>query len=311
MTCPELYRVVYIATVVAAVLWGHTLLGLDAAPEPLSNGVLLPAALRRQLREAEQRDGGGGGNGGGGGGDLPSWVDLGELETAWQADHEANVAAVEALSDRKAARRQRGQGTAAAAAGGGGAGALEASGEGAAQELDLVLYGDSMTQYHRENPEPWQAAFGDLWVGWVVVVVVVVALWRRIVEGGEAPEAPPRVAAFLIGVNNVYKGLEPPAERLGWLLGWANETWPDTQLAVMALLPTTWADVGPTNDEYAELAVRRGIPFVDCSDLLDPTDPSQFGDGIHPVAKGQALVTSCLRAALAPWLGEQPGAAGG
>ena len=105
--------------------------------------------MRRQLREAEQRDGGGGGNGGGGGGDLPSWVDLGELETAWQADHEANVAAVEALSDRKAARRQRGQGTAAAAAGGGGAGALEASGEGAAQELDLVLYGDSMTQYHR------------------------------------------------------------------------------------------------------------------------------------------------------------------
>ena len=52
-------------------------------------------------------------------------------------------------------------------------------------------------------------------------------------------------------------------------------------------------------------------PHADCSDLLDPTDPSQFGDGIHPVAKGQALVTSCLRAALAPWLGEQPGAAGG
>ena len=37
---------------------------------------------------------------------------------------------------------------------------------------------------------------------------------------------------------------------------------PVPQLAVMALLPTTWADVGPTNDEYAELAVRRGIPFV-------------------------------------------------
>mgnify|MGYP001811227319 CR=1 FL=1 len=117
-------------------------------------------------------------------------------------------------------------------------------------------------------------------------------------EGGEAPEAPPRVAAFLIGwaggesmstrdagssgcpspvpprqdlpsclpaaagarpvrsesaavstafpacptnnpfptrsVNNVYKGLEPPAERLGWLLGWANETWPDTQVCIVS-----------------------------------------------------------------------------
>lgn len=76
------------------------------------------------------------------------------------------------------------------------------------------------------------------------------------------------------------------------------------QVAVMALLPAApqWADVGPTNEQYAALAERQGVPFIRCGQELDPTDASLFRDGLHPNGRGQARLMQCLRAKLAPYL---------
>lgn len=170
------------------------------------------------------------------------------------------------------------------------------------------MYGDSITAWHSHIRGPWQATFGDLAalpLGMRGSTVESLA-WRMI-QGGELPVVPPRVALFEIGVNNVYKGLEPPTQRLDWLLGWVNVTWgADTHVALLALLPTTEADVAPTNRRYAELAARWGIPLLRCGQEMDPTDAGLFSDGLHPSSAGQERILACVRDALRPWLGGVP-----
>lgn len=39
------------------------------------------------------------------------------------------------------------------------------------------------------------------------------------------------------------------------------------QFAIMALQPTTWGDVGPTNRAYRQLAARQGVAFIQCGQV--------------------------------------------
>ena len=78
------------------------------------------------------------------------------------------------------------------------------------------------------------------------------------------------------------------------------------QVAVMAVLPTTWADpdlLADANERYAELAKRQGAAFLDCGGGLDPWDSTQYEDGLHLTAAGLDVMLACMRAGLQPLLG--------
>lgn len=100
--------------------------------------------------------------------------------------------------------------------------------------LDVLLWGDSLTSaFMREPQKAWKAHFGDLarTVALGMSGSTIEALAWRLVRGGELPAMPPRVAVLLIGVNNVVRGIEEPAEKLEWLLQWLQATWPNTQVS--------------------------------------------------------------------------------
>jgi hypothetical protein len=83
---------------------------------------------------------------------------------------------------------------------------------------------------------------------------------------------------------------------------------------VMGLLPMDWPGVDPeavqaVNQQYAEVAWRRGAAYVNCGNHLDPTSTRQFVDGLHPQPHTQLVVLRCLRAALHPYLPSKEAAA--
>jgi hypothetical protein len=151
----------------------------------------------------------------------PAWVAAGDI--SWMSpqkleQHAANVATVAAVN---------------------------ASG----QRPDLIMWGDSLTALSAfDSPAPWAAHFGDLAAAAVgggalplgVNGSTVENLAWRIVLGGERPAAPPRVAALLVGVNNLYKGQYRPedrpaplAEELEWLVRWLQAAMPSTQVGAL------------------------------------------------------------------------------
>ena len=79
--------------------------------------------------------------------------------------------------------------------------------------------------------DTWQSHFGDLAALPLGVSgsTVEMLAWRLAV-GGERPEPPPRVAALLIGINNLYKDVSDPAVPLEWLVRWLRAAWPYTQV---------------------------------------------------------------------------------
>jgi hypothetical protein len=151
----------------------------------------------------------------------PAWVAAGDI--SWMPrqrleQHAANVAAVAAVN---------------------------ASG----QRPDLIMWGDSLTALSAfDSPAPWAAHFGDLAAaaggGGALPLGVngstIENLAWRIVQGGERPAAPPRVAVLLVGVNNLYKGQYRPedrpgplADKLEWLVRWLQATMPRTQVGAL------------------------------------------------------------------------------
>lgn len=106
--------------------------------------------------------------------DAPAWAALGDIRDSWRADHERCVDAVRELNAH-------------------------------ATVADLLLYGDSLTAGLAKNQEAWQESFAGLValpLGMTGSTVEQLA-WR-LVEGGERPALPPRVAVFLIGVRLVF-----------------------------------------------------------------------------------------------------------
>lgn len=68
-------------------------------------------------------------------------------------------------------------------------------------------------------------------------------------------------------MNNLIQGKGSPAERLEWLLQWAQARWPGTRFGVVALTPNNWDNahlVGPTNKQFSALAKRQGAAFTEC-----------------------------------------------
>jgi len=110
------------------------------------------------------------------------------------------------------------------------------------RRLDVVLYGDSLTaELARTSSAAWDTAFAGLdTLALGACSSSVANLAWRILEGGERPSQAPKVVAFLIGINNVWKGLEPPAPHLDWLVGWARAAWPGTQVGDKQQVMAAW-----------------------------------------------------------------------
>lgn len=126
----------------------------------------------------------------------------------------------------------------------------------------------------------------------------------RIVYGGEAPRPPPRVAVILVGYNDArYHPKSHGVERLDWLLGWLQASWPRTRLAVPALLPSQYIDLRPLSAQYREVAKRRGIKYFSrCNRGLDPRNRQQYIDGTHLQPAGLRQWVTCMAAVVRPLL---------
>lgn len=218
-------------------------------------------------------------------GQVPSWVHLGEQRPASQVHYERNLQDVARINA-----------------------------EGV--QYDVIQYGDSLTALLRDHQaEVWDEVFppdqilaAPLGMGGSTLE----ELAARLVYGGEAPAIPPQVVVLLAGYNNArYVRRTDPAELMDWILQWLRYTWPDTRVALSALLPNAYIDLTSLNEEYARLAENRGALFFDCNEGLDATSASQFGDGTHWLPEGQRIWLECMREAVGPLLEGWEGQNGG
>jgi hypothetical protein len=200
---------------------------------------------------------------------VPAWVRFGKQRSSSAAQQARNRRFVAAINANDAAR------------------------------LDTVVYGDSITAFHQSDPVAWNRHFGaaDAHLGMGGSTVPELA-WR-IMKGGELPRRAPRNVVFLIGINDLRHGGYDPALRLEELVRWYARVFPTTRIFVHALLPTTRADVGPTNARYRQMAARVGATFVDCGSGMGPTDRRLFSDGLHPARAGHDRILACLKRELA------------
>lgn len=169
----------------------------------------------------------------------------------------------------------------------------------AGTRYDFVLYGDSITQVLAERDRGvWARHFGHLKSAPLGVAGnTVEELSWRLAVGKEKFRRGPRVAAVLIGINNLSRGVNgDPAARLdAFLLPWLRATWPDTRLVLLGILPNKRVDVKPWNRKYRAIAKRHGAKFATCGADLDPKGPD-FTDGTHPSKTGYNKMFPCLRA---------------
>jgi lysophospholipase L1-like esterase len=162
--------------------------------------------------------------------------------------------------------------------------------------FDFVLWGDSITDFiHMRAQAAFDRAFGGNAVALGVGGNTVEELAGRLMRGREKPRWDPRVAALLVGINNLNWSKTEPAEKLEYLLTWMRAVMPTTKIIVMGLLPCTRVDVRSVNERYRALAAKLGCTYVDCGAGMSASDTRYFVDGTHPSAAGYDRVFACLR----------------
>ena len=166
------------------------------------------------------------------------------------------------------------------------------------KQIDLLLYGDSITRYLARDKAVWKRHFG----GWVSAPLgvggnIIEQLAWRIMSGNERPDKPPKCIALLIGVNNAPLTFQQSAGRLEELLRWLKKAYPSTKLVLMALLPATRGHNNPNtaNPILRQLAQRLGITFAECGQSMNTRDARLYSDELHPTAAGYDIVLPCLK----------------
>jgi lysophospholipase L1-like esterase len=200
--------------------------------------------------------------------------------------------------------------------------------------VDLVFYGDSITQdWERHGPPPWfnfQPVWQRFYRGRHAVNLgftgdtTASLLWR--VENGEAAGIAPKAAVILIGANNMGRPHWSAADTvagIGEILDQLRRRLPHTRLLLLSVLPSersAW--ITATTDEINRmLAVRYGegemkdVRYLDVAPLflrnghldrnlfLDPklTPPQP---PLHPDPEGQERMAAAMEPTLAAMLGE-------
>lgn len=167
--------------------------------------------------------------------------------------------------------------------------------------LDFVLYGDSITWYHvYQTNASFVKHFGKynalaMGIGGDNVENLV---YRMAVT--EKPALPPKHIVIMIGTNNRDLTLVNQLyDHLEYLLTWAKQTFPTTQIILNAVTPEIlgwgWAQ---KNQVYPKIAARVGVSYATCGLNLDPKNPAVFPDGLHPNAAGYDVILPCLARAM-------------
>jgi lysophospholipase L1-like esterase len=201
--------------------------------------------------------------------------------------------------------------------------------------VDLVWYGDSITEnWERAGPPAyfdfapaWQHYYGDrnaLNLGFKGDATSHL-LWR--LRNGEAEGIQPRAAVVLIGANNLglaHWDAEQTLTGIAAVLAELRTRLPRTRVLLLPVLPSirsAWATKQTERIDHG-LAERYGAPdsevaTVDVSGIFlrdGKTDPSQFYDplldppepALHPTAQAQARLAEAIEPTLARLLGDQP-----
>lgn len=202
--------------------------------------------------------------------------------------------------------------------------------------VDLVFYGDSITEdWERAGPPPW-ADFAPSWqhfygdrhavnLGFKGDTTASL-LWR--IEHGEAEKIAPKAAVILIGANNlgrVHWSADETVAGIGAIIAELRERLPKTRLLLLSVLPSDrseWAS-RTTREINRDLALRYGGSKVANVTWLDVTgvferdgrlDRTAFLDPLltppepplHPTAQAQARMSAAMEPVLAELLGDAP-----
>jgi lysophospholipase L1-like esterase len=200
--------------------------------------------------------------------------------------------------------------------------------------VDLVWYGDSITEnWERDGPPAyfdfapvWQHYYGDrhaLNLGFSGDSTAHL-LWR--LRNGEAEGISPRVAVVLIGANNLglaHWDAEQTLAGIAAVLDEIRGRLPRTRILLLPVLPSVrsaWATKQTGRIDHG-LAERYGdgeqVAYVDVTGLFlrdGRTDPGQFYDpsldppdpALHPTAQAQARMAAAIEPTLAQLMGDAP-----
>jgi lysophospholipase L1-like esterase len=200
--------------------------------------------------------------------------------------------------------------------------------------VDLVFYGDSITQDYELSGPPewrdftpiWQRFYGDrhaVNLGFTGDATSHL-LWR--IENGEAAGIEPKVAVILIGANNfgrLHWSAEDSAAGIDAIVTQLRHRLPHTRLVLLGVLPadrSAWATETTTAINQL-LAAHYGhgsdVTFLDIGHVfmkdgrldhdlfMDPklTPPAP---PLHPTAQGQQRMAEAIEPTLAKLLGDHP-----
>ncbi len=199
--------------------------------------------------------------------------------------------------------------------------------------VDLVWYGDSITQqFEQDGPQPWRR-FAPVWDRFYAPRHAINLgfrgdatahlLWR--IQHGEAEGIHPRLAIILIGANNfghLHWPAAPTLLGIEAIVDALHARLPGTRLLLLGVLPSirsAWVDAN-TAELNHQLAVRYGdgreavfrdltalfldrSGHVDAADFLDPLlqppDPP-----LHPTAQTQERIAEAIEPVVSKLMGD-------
>jgi len=200
-------------------------------------------------------------------------------------------------------------------------------------QVDLVFYGDSITQDYEKSGPPewrdfapiWQRFYGDrhaVNLGFTGDATSHL-LWR--VENGEATGIDPKVAVILIGANNfgrLHWSADDSAAGIDAIVTQLRHRLPHTKLLLLGVLPADRSDwtTETTTAINKLLAAHYGtggdVTFLDIGHVfmkdgrlnrdlfmdpkLTPPEPP-----LHPSAEGQQRMAEAIEPTLAKLLGDK------
>ena len=204
--------------------------------------------------------------------------------------------------------------------------------------IDLVWYGDSITQdWERHGPPAWRD-FAPIWqrfyggrhainLGFIGDSTANL-IWR--IDHGEASGISPKVAVVLIGANNFGLPHWPASETVPGIeevVHLLREDLPKTAIVLLSVLPSdrsAWVTENTTltNEALGRIyADNSMVHFIDLTDLFmkgGKLDRSLFLDQylkppeplLHPTAQAQEMVAAAIEPTIARLMGDRNRVAG-
>jgi len=184
---------------------------------------------------------------------------------------------------------------------------------------DLYFLGDSITEYWNDaGKDVWAKSYTPLKAGnfGIAADKVENILWR--VQNGEFEGQKPKLVVLLGGINNTWATKADEREAKGRQIAAClaetvktiQQKSPETKVLVLAVFPT--ADgrdtvVNAINTSLAKLDNGKTVRYLDLAPKLAPTGKAgtdNFGDGLHPNAKGYEVWAEAMAPLVKEMLGK-------